>query len=178
MKKLKNKRGFTLVELLAVIVVLAIVMGLAVVGISSVLDSTRKSAFAADAKSYIDGARQLVRADEANVLMGGTSSYTPKCNGATSSASKTIAISKIILDSGGKSPFTGAAYTEGSVKVTCTWTSSSYAKYTYAVFLSDGTWAVEKQWTSGTLALKTPLEEDNVNSSAVKKLRTKTNAAG
>lgn len=47
----KNKKGFTLVELLAVIVILAIVMGLAAVAITSVLNNTRRSAFDTDAKS-------------------------------------------------------------------------------------------------------------------------------
>ena len=51
MKKI-NKKGFTLVELLAVIVVLAIVMGLAVVAISGVLDNARKATFVADAKQF------------------------------------------------------------------------------------------------------------------------------
>lgn len=41
----KDKKGFTLVELLAVIVVLAIVMGLAAVAITSVLNNTRKICF-------------------------------------------------------------------------------------------------------------------------------------
>ena len=45
MKKIGNNKGFTLVELLAVIVVLAIVMGIAAVAITNVLDSTRKNAF-------------------------------------------------------------------------------------------------------------------------------------
>ena len=50
---MKNKKGFTLVELLAVIVVLAIVMGIAAVAITNVLDTTRKNAYVASAKQFI-----------------------------------------------------------------------------------------------------------------------------
>lgn len=115
MKKLNNK-GFTLVELLAVIVVLAIVMGLAVVGISSVLDNTRKSAFAADAKSFIQGARSLVASDQTNAMLGLTTKYSPKCTGTVGATDAAyIPLSAIPLDnrtsSGVKSPY-GNYYVE------------------------------------------------------------------
>ena len=157
MKRLKNKKGFTLVELLAVIVVLAIVMGLAVVGITSVLESTRKSAFAADANSYIEGARALVRADEAIVMLGGTSAYTPACN-KTTPQNKSITIDKIKLDSGGKSPY-GYAYSNSSfVKVVSTY-SGGTCSYTYFIYLTDGTFSI------GTSS--SPVASANVNGSAV-----------
>ena len=157
MKNLKNKKGFTLVELLAVIVVLAIVMGLAVVGITSVLDSTRKSAFAADAKSYIEGARALVRSDEAVVMMGGTSDFTPACNSA-SPTSKDITINKIKLDSGGKSPYGATYLTSSLVRVTATYNVGT-CEYTYAVYLSDGTFQI------GTSAA--PISSDTVTGACV-----------
>ena len=71
MNVLKNKKGFTLVELLAVIVVLAIVMSIAVVAITNVIDSSRKAAFVLDAKQFLDGAVQLVDGDGLNNLAGG-----------------------------------------------------------------------------------------------------------
>ena len=155
MKKMKNNKGFTLVELLAVIVVLAIVMGLAVVGITSVLESTRKSAFAADAKSYIDGAHQLVRADEANKLLGSSTSYAPSCSTGTTQTSY-IPINAIKLDQGGKSPY-GNTYTlctgENADKASTSVPSCSYVKvstvvsgtscnYTYSVYLTDGVYNI------------------------------------
>ena len=152
-----NKKGFTLVELLAVIVVLAIVMGLAVVGITSVLDSTRKNAFATDAKSYIEGASALVRADEATVLMGGTSEFTPQCN-PTTPQSLPIPINKIKLDSGGKSPY-GASYDSSSfVEVTSTY-SNGTCTYSYAVYLTDRTYQI------GTSA--SPIPKDSVTGTCV-----------
>lgn len=52
---LKNKKGFTLVELLAVIVILAIILAIAVPGISGIINNSRRSAFEADVKMIITG---------------------------------------------------------------------------------------------------------------------------
>ena len=172
MKNLKNKKGFTLVELLAVIVVLAIVMGLAVVGITSVLDSTRKSAFAADAKSYIEGAHALVRADEATVLMGGTGTYTPPCSkdyikpdpehnvtGYQGNDNiKDITIPNIKLDSGGKSPY-GSEYSTSSFVRVYSWYQGGNCFYEYAVYLTDGTFSIGTDTN--------PVAEKSVNSNSV-----------
>jgi len=151
MNKLKNNKGFTLVELLAVIVVLAIVMGLAVVGITSVLDNTRKNAFASNAKLFIEGARNLVRSDAAASWLGGSTSYAPAC-GSTS----TINISDIPLDQGGTiSPY-NSPYTSTSKVVI---TADASCNYSYAIFLSDGVYAIGSS--------ETPLAETSVNSNAV-----------
>jgi prepilin-type N-terminal cleavage/methylation domain-containing protein len=52
---LKNKKGFTLVELLAVIVILAIILAIAVPGISSMIESSKESSFESDVKMLIVG---------------------------------------------------------------------------------------------------------------------------
>jgi type IV pilus assembly protein PilA len=52
---LKSKKGFTLVELLAVIVILAIILAIAVPGISGIINSARRSAFESDVKMIITG---------------------------------------------------------------------------------------------------------------------------
>jgi prepilin-type N-terminal cleavage/methylation domain-containing protein len=49
------KKGFTLVELLAVIVILAVILAIAVPGISSVINNTSKSALESDAKMVLKG---------------------------------------------------------------------------------------------------------------------------
>ena len=173
MKNLKNNKGFTLVELLAVIVVLAIVMGLAVVGITSVLDNTRKSAFASDARSYLQGAHSLVQADEASVLLGGTATYAPSCAGASGSKdTKTFSIDKIPLDNGGKSPY-GNEYvdtgdTGSMIKVETEVQSDGSCKYTYSIFLTDGSYQVGSTTGSGTSRNITYVTEADINASQVK----------
>jgi len=62
---MKNKKGFTLVELLAVIVILALIMGIAVVAMSGVIGSSQKNSVRRTAASIIDGVRsQLTLAGE------------------------------------------------------------------------------------------------------------------
>ena len=57
MKKL-NRKGFTLVELLAVIVILALIMAIAVVSMSGILSGARKSTFKETAIQIINGVQQ------------------------------------------------------------------------------------------------------------------------
>ncbi len=52
---LKNKKGFTLVELLAVIVILAIILAIAVPGITGIINSAKKGSFESDVKMIITG---------------------------------------------------------------------------------------------------------------------------
>ena len=179
-----NKKGFTLVELLAVIVVLAIVMGIAAVAITNVLDSTRKNAFVASARTYIAGAKTLVNADEVELMLGGTSTYAPKC-GSTTDNIKYIPLSKIKTESGenDKSPY-GSAFvkatdvTPGSTLATTPTgygttsdgKGASYVKveasgtaqdctYIYSIFLRDDIYAIG---TLGNEVLETALGSSSV----------------
>ncbi len=52
---LNGKKGFTLVELLAVIVILAIILSIAVPGISGIISSAKRGAFESDAKMIVTG---------------------------------------------------------------------------------------------------------------------------
>ena len=58
MKKKKVKKGFTLVELLAVIVILAIILVIAVPQIMSVIESARKGSIESTAKLIVEGAER------------------------------------------------------------------------------------------------------------------------
>lgn len=121
MKKMKNKKGFTLVELLAVIVVLAIVMSLAVVAITGVLDNARKATFVADAKSFLDGARGLVNASEMNSMLSvvADTEAAPTCSNGKGEV-KIIPLCNIPLQSGGtKSPY-NMNYEKGVASNSCT----------------------------------------------------------
>ena len=55
---MKNKKGFTLVELLAVIVILAIILVIAVPKILSVIDDTRTESLESSAKMIISAAER------------------------------------------------------------------------------------------------------------------------
>ena len=74
MKKL-NKKGFTLVELLAVIVILGVLMIVAIPAMSRYIENSRKDVFVNNAKRYISAARYSLLED----------GY--KCNNGTSSVS-------------------------------------------------------------------------------------------
>ncbi len=52
---MKNKKGFTLVELLAVIVILAIILAIAIPSITSIVASTKQSSFESNVKMLIKG---------------------------------------------------------------------------------------------------------------------------
>jgi type IV pilus assembly protein PilA len=54
-RMLNNKKGFTLVELLAVIVILAIILAIAIPSISGVMENAKESAFSDNVKLIIKG---------------------------------------------------------------------------------------------------------------------------
>ncbi len=64
MKRFKNKKGFTLVELLAVIVVLAAVMLMAVNSVLPLIGEARTGAFASSANQTIDSVSTVILTDE------------------------------------------------------------------------------------------------------------------
>lgn len=57
MRFMKNKNGFTLVELLAVIVILALIMGIAAYSMQGVTENVRISSMKSSALSLVDGVR-------------------------------------------------------------------------------------------------------------------------
>lgn len=71
---MKNNRGFTLVELLAVIVIMGILMMVAIPSVTRTIENSRKDTFVDIAKSYGNAARTLWTSDNLT------------CNGVVSSA--------------------------------------------------------------------------------------------
>ena len=63
---MKNKKGFTLVELLAVIVILAVLVLLAVPSVIKMLDNTKKNAFIVEAENIIKAGKNAYASDMLN----------------------------------------------------------------------------------------------------------------
>ena len=58
-----NEKGFTLVELLGVIVILSIIMLIAIPNVTSVLDRTKKDRYIADSKKFVSIVQYQLRRD-------------------------------------------------------------------------------------------------------------------
>ena len=73
MNFLKNRKGFTLVELLAVIVILALIMSIAIISMSGIMQSARYSTMKETGLQIINGVRQqLTLANELNAGVNGS----------------------------------------------------------------------------------------------------------
>ena len=141
-----NKKGFTLVELLAVIVILALIMGIAVVSMSGVLSSSRAKTYQESAAGVAGGLRQRLLIDNLGDSVNGKRYY----------------VTSNILESGGtKSPYgsdfiwadkkigdalakcDGKEYCETSDTSGCSATAQAFveinANGVYKVCLADGT---------------------------------------
>ena len=67
LQDLKNQKGFTLVELLAVIVILALIMAIAIISMSGIMQNARENTYKETALQIINGVRnQLLLENETN----------------------------------------------------------------------------------------------------------------
>ncbi len=70
----QNKKGFTLVELLAVIVILAVLIVIAMPSVLKIMENARRSAFETEVKSYLKAAQTQYATNLAGNATGGASS--------------------------------------------------------------------------------------------------------
>ena len=133
---MKNNKGFTLVELLAVIVIMGILMMVAIPSVTRTIENSRKDTFVDIAKSYANAARSMWTTDNLT------------CNGTVSSAvddgdyyilinSKETAKDSLptLVDQGGKSSW-GNRDVNGYVRVNVSTTAGVDNN-------NDGTYEVE-----------------------------------
>ena len=90
-KKSVKKLAFTLIELLAVIVILGVLMLIAIPSVTNYINDSRKDVYVDTVKNYIKGATHLVNSGELDVYDPGATYYIPS--------------SCIGLETGGNSPF-------------------------------------------------------------------------
>ena len=138
---MKNTKGFTLVELLAVIVIMGILMMVAIPAVSRTIENTRKDSFVNTAKNYANAALTQWTADGFSCTVGNT--------GITSSAvdagkdyyieinSEDNSGAPELLQQGGKSPW-GNRNVKGYVKVSVSTGSGDKRIEKFYVSIADG----------------------------------------
>ena len=132
MKNLKNtkrfnKKGFTLVELLAVIVILAVLIMLALPNVMNIMENARKSAFETEVKSYLKAAQTKYTEKVTEGVSGTTMVFT---NSGTDNNSCTVATPcKVDIDG------------DYTYSITVTSSGTDGAKYTYTI--NNGTYKAE-----------------------------------
>lgn len=67
---IKNRKGFTLVELLAVITILGILMIVAIPAVSRTIENSRRNTFLSTAKTYVNAVREGYAADQVKYTEG------------------------------------------------------------------------------------------------------------
>lgn len=117
----KNTKGFTLVELLAVIVILAVLIVIAMPSVLKIMENARRSAFETEVKSYLKAAQTQY----ANDLAEGATT------GATAETTYTSAGTNKLETIENKS---GYKY---SIKIVSSGTTDGSIKYQYEICSND-----------------------------------------
>lgn len=140
---MKNTKGFTLVELLAVIVIMGILMMVAIPAVSRTIENTRKDSFVNTAKNYANAALTQWTADgfscgDDNITSSAVDTgkdYYIEIDTTSSSVPE-------LLQQGGKSPW-GNRNVKGYVKVSVSTGTGDKRIEKFYVHIADGAHAID-----------------------------------
>ena len=140
MKK-TNKKGFTLVELLAVIVILGVLLMIAVPAIQNVIKKSKKNAFESQAKLIIENVETML---SASTNKPAETCYIPTAN---------VKLERGSLNDNAKKGY-----------VTVTTNSNSATGYNVTINIGDGTYAINnKELSNATAESSTTVPQYDAN---------------
>ena len=73
-----NKKGFTLIEILAVLIIMGVILLIAVPSISRYITQSKTSTYVTDAKRFVEAGRNLVETGQLKLISKDTTYYIPR----------------------------------------------------------------------------------------------------
>nr|WP_268872883.1 type II secretion system protein [Neobacillus fumarioli] len=156
-KRLKEQKGMTLIELLAVIVILGIISAIAIPSILGLIDNSKKDAHVANARQMINSAKLAVTGDSS---LQPPDDKTPVY--VTLKYLQDKGYIETVKDPDGKgySAGDGSAGTSKPESGSYVMISSTSGKLSYSVYLTNGTRSIKD--ASGNPVPEDQLSRDNV----------------